>query len=146
MEKIIEILIYFFILIFAIDLLEAFFPNTRKVHIIHNFPDILNINFPENPSIYEYILAGYSGIKVAILPAIIILLLIKYKSYTMNENNYNNMINDCMFITKYGLNSILLLLIFIGIMKLNILQQQPFLIHQLMYLISCLFIMRLLYT
>lgn len=64
----------------------------------------------------------------------------------MNVNNYNNMINDCMFISKYGLNSILLLLIFIGIMKLNILQQQPFLIHQLMYLISCLFIMRLLYT
>ena len=63
----------------------------------------------------------------------------------MNVNNYNNMINDCMFILKYGLNSILLL-IFIGIMKLNILQQQPFLIHQLMYLISCLFIMRLLYT
>lgn len=52
----------------------------------------------------------------------------------MNVNNYNNMINDCMFILKYGLNSILLL-IFIGIMKLNILQQQPFLIHQLMYLI-----------
>lgn len=76
MDETIKILIYFFILIFAIDLLEAYFPNTRKVHIIHNFPDILNIEFPQNPDLKSYILAGYSGIKVAVLPAIIIMCII----------------------------------------------------------------------
>ena len=41
-----------------IDFIEAFFENTRKVHIIHNFPDILRISFPENPSFKTFLVSS----------------------------------------------------------------------------------------
>lgn len=54
------------------------------------------------------------------------------------------MLDDCLFITKYGLSSILLLLTFIGLTNSNMLQYKPFLIHHLMYLISSVFVLRIL--
>lgn len=140
MYKYLKLILIILSYIFIIDFNEAFFENTRKVHIIHNFPDILRISFPENPTFKTFLLAGWTGVKVSILPLLIVsgILFIKSRFYIINS------INSSIKIAKYGFGLILFFLIFIGLFKIKYLSNNPFLIHTFMYLLSIIIVINIL--
>jgi hypothetical protein len=131
-NKIISIIFKLFIYIFTIDFIESFFENTRQVHIEHNFRDILNESYPDNPSLTTHVKAGLSGLMVTPLPIIIIIIILSIKSIFKNVNNNIDTIDS---IINNGFPLILILALIFGITKSNIPIRKPYLLHRLMYLI-----------
>jgi hypothetical protein len=135
-------LLLIIIYVFIIDFIESIFTNTRKVHCIHNFPDILRMNFPDKPNLKTFCLAGWSGVKVSILPLLLVAIILFMKSKFLpftNKGKNNFSIN----LVNYGFIVILCTVIYNGFFNTHFLVNYPFLIHQLMYILSALVILTL---
>ncbi len=120
--------------VFAIDFSESLFPNTRKVQIIHNFPDILRKVYPNSPTFITHVEAGYSAVKCLILPFLVGILLF-WCFGTATKLKY------CTFLVTLGFTGILSYLFYVGVMNVTV--KNPFFIHGLMYAIGfgCFFIL-----
>ena len=113
--------------VFIIDFGESFFENTRKVHIVHNFPDILGKVYPDHPTFLTHLEAGSSAIKCLLVPFLVGMALFFWFGTETK-------LQLCTFLATIGFTGILLYLVWAGVMKVEI--KNPFFIHSLMYAIG----------
>ncbi len=113
--------------VFVIDFGESFFENTRKVHAIHNFPDLLGKAYPTNPTFSTHLEAGFSAIKCLFVPLLV-------GSALFFWVGTETKLRLCTLLASIGFAGILVYLVWVGGMEVEI--KDPFLVHKFMYAVG----------